>query len=153
MTTEHSHKEVKKKARSSGFNYIMYVIVAILGGIFVTANVFASQVVHPLYFSFITEDRAAVTQVLRRVRFTSLYPELFAMQEQIYGRTLDDDVNKEVKQRAGDITILERYLAVNPNARDILYNLALLYKENGNSQKADEYLKRAQEVDPEIGQK
>jgi tetratricopeptide (TPR) repeat protein len=72
------------------------------------------------------------------------------MQTNVYGKELQTEVNKEVKERQDTIDLLQKLLEKNPKARDVLYDLAVLYKENYETDKANEYLKRAQEVDPSI---
>ena len=50
--------------------------------------------------------------------------------------------------RDEQIATLEAYLKTNPKTADVLYSLALLYKKNGKDEKANEFLKKALEINP-----
>ena len=117
---------------------------------FILINIYSSQQVNPLYFSFITEDQTAVVQTLRKARPLLEFNDLLAMQQSIYGDGLNRSVNKETDERSFSIKVLENLLKKNPQARDVLYDLAVLNKENLNYVKANSYLKKAQQVDPSI---
>ena len=125
-------------------------IVALLSVVFLLANMYASQQIHPLYFNFIGENKDDVIKTLRFIQSLPEYPEVLAMQKNIYGSSIEGEVNQEAKIRDNSIRHLEEELKINPKARDVLYNLSILYKKEGNSQKSLELYRQALQVDPAV---
>lgn len=113
-------------------------------------NIVASQNIHPLYFSFVTENPKAVGETLHKLQRTEVYPELLATQRNIYGSSLENEIFKDNDKRYNTILRLEEVLRTAPKSRDILHALSVLYGESGNHDKEAEYLRRAQEIDPAI---
>ena len=64
--------------------------------------------------------------------------------------TSSTPVPKKDKKRKETMAEFESLLQKNPKSRDLLYNLYLLYNEDGNKIKAEEYLKKAKEIDPTV---
>ena len=72
------------------------------------------------------------------------------MNNNIYGKTVKEEIFRQENKRKELIKNLEQQLIINPKARDILYSLYQLYLSEGDKNRAGEYLKRAKEVDPTI---
>ena len=72
------------------------------------------------------------------------------MNDNIFGQTIKTAVYAEKVKKRSMINKLERELVINPKARDILYSLYQLYLAEGDKNQANNYLKRAKEVDPSI---
>ncbi|NCP17529.1 hypothetical protein GW853_03210 [Candidatus Kuenenbacteria bacterium] len=68
----------------------------------------------------------------------------------IYGDEIEKQVFAEKYQRQQQISTLEVLLQKNPQARDVLYTLYQLYLADGKTNNAQEYLKKAQQIDPMI---
>ena len=68
----------------------------------------------------------------------------------IYGGAIEDDVFRPELQQNSKIRSLRLALERNSKSRDVLYNLYLLYKEKGDEKTANNYFKRALELDPNI---
>jgi cell division protein FtsI/penicillin-binding protein 2 len=120
-------------------------------GLFMLAafNIIASQLVHPLYFSFINEDRDTVVTFLEKTRRLDVYPRIETQLAQSI-QVFEEDVLMNDTERNQTIAELEAVLEQNEKARDVLIALAALYNEAGNEEKYEEYKNRAREVDPGI---
>jgi len=126
------------------------VLFFILIFVYVLTNIFFSQNLSHLYFELVKEDRAAVVNFLNKIKKLPIFPEYLRVNKKIYGDALEKEVFAENVKRKQTIAEAELLLEKNPKSRDILYNLYLLYKEDGDDIKAGEYLRRAKEVDPAI---
>ena len=73
------------------------------------------------------------------------------MNKNIYGKTIEKEIFQQENDKNLMINYLEQQLIINPKARDILYSLYKLYLVEGNNSRAENYLRRAREVDPAIG--
>ena len=78
------------------------------------------------------------------------FPLFLQMNKNIYGGSLKQEVFAKDNKRKETIAKFESLLQKNPKSRDLLYNLYLLYQEDGNGTKAEEYLRRAKVIDPMI---
>lgn len=114
--------------------------------IFLLLNIVSSQTVSSLFFDIAHEDPLAA------VSFLHLTKRLPGFEE--YKKTFTFDVlhqfTVEEFNQQREIRSLERLLEKNPSARDVLYRLSLFYEQEGNQARAQEYLNRAQEIDPNI---
>ncbi|PJA55817.1 hypothetical protein CO165_01550, partial [Candidatus Roizmanbacteria bacterium CG_4_9_14_3_um_filter_33_18] len=72
------------------------------------------------------------------------------MNNNIYGPTVREEIFQRENKKKVMINNLEQQLTINPKARDILYSLYQLYLAEGDKNRANDYLKRAREVDPSI---
>jgi len=72
--------------------------------------------------------------------------------------TLKAEQNKELlaewkkiqEQNNRHISVMEEASQTHPYSPELYYNLFLLYLENGNKTKAQEYLQKAHQIDPSI---
>ena len=117
---------------------------------FLVFNLVSSQLISPLYYQIVKEDRGAVVSFLSKTKSLPAFSLFLEMSKNIYGNSLEQEVFAEDNKRKEMITKFESFLERNPKSRDLLYNLYLLYKEGGDGVKAEEYLKKAKEVDPMI---
>ena len=109
-------------------------------------NITSSQAVSPLYFGLVKGNPQAAVSFLQKISRSSgfdYYRSLFSADVQRQFTAEEAKLDNQIKK-------FESLLQKNPNARDVLYNLHLLYTRVGNDNKAQEYLKKAQEVDPTI---
>ena len=60
------------------------------------------------------------------------------------------EIYADERARNEKIQILESLLDAHPQARDVLYALALLYEKSGDYNKSQEFMNRAAAVDPDI---
>ena len=131
--------------KSAGF-------LTILAGIlFVAGNIIASQIPGQLFGLISEGDKKALVYFFQQARklpqFSTLYPEI----KEIY-LSLENEILKEERQQQQVINKLEGLLKKNPHSRDVLYALSLLYKRQGQGEKALEYLEKARAIDPAVEQ-
>lgn len=86
---------------------------------------------------------------LEKAQKLDSYPQV---EEYLYQslKVLDQEIKQSDRERRLIITELERLLEKNIKSRDVLVALAFLYKESEDIIKYEEYMKRAQEIDPSI---
>ena len=113
-------------------------------------NIILSQKIDPLYLGLINNDKKATIDFLKKIKTQPYFPQELEKYKKIYGKTIEEEVFTQERQRKRMIKNLEQILEKNQKARDVLYGLFLLYEEDGDKTKAMEYLKRAKEVDPNI---
>ncbi len=125
--------------------YITIVLLFVL----LTLNIYVSQTIHPLYFQFIKEDLKSAITLTKKVRSLPEGRSIRVMQTAIYGDELNGVLVADETKTETDIAKYEQALVQNPQARDVLYNLYILYKHKLDP-KADDYLQRLQAIDPAI---
>lgn len=135
-----------KKIISLAGKFTFYLIFLIL----IAGNIFSSQNISPLYFQLAKESRGSVVTFLSTIKNLSDFPALLEINKKIYGDSLENEVFAEKIKRKEKIMDFESSLQKNPDSRDTLYNLYLLYQDDGNETKAGEYLKKAKHIDPSI---
>lgn len=118
--------------------------------IYLYANIFSSQQISPLLGKLQKKDFDGTVLYLRSIRNHASFATEFARYKNIYGDRLQTYVFHEAAVRETNIRKLEKLLGKNPQARDVLYQLYVNYKAQGDKTRADAYLKRAQGVDPDI---
>ena len=116
--------------------------------IFVHLNIIASQNINPLYFSLVSGDLSANTKVLYQLQGEPEYKRVLAIQKDIYGQDIDSEISNMNNLRQVNIAELEVALQKNPKAKEVLYALSILHKQNFETGIANDYLRRAREIDP-----
>lgn len=87
---------------------------------------------------------------LQKIKKLPVFNQFLSMNSNIYGPSIMDEINNIETARKQNIGKLESLLEKNPKSRDVLYDLYLLYKEEGNNMRAQQYLEKAKAVDPSI---
>lgn len=118
-----------------------------LGILFLSVNLYASQMIHPLYGRLVNNETAAWVTFFKITR-NNEKAEAYLYDVQGKYRDLQEEINQDNSTRLQMIANLEEILKLNPQSRDVLYAIATLYKESGDNEKAADYLKRAQQIDP-----
>lgn len=142
------HLTLKRIKYSLLFGGKFLFFLSIFSYLFV--SILFSQLISPLYFQLVKEDKTAVISFLNKIKNFPVFPSFLEMNKNTYGPSLEQEVFAENIKRKETIAEFEALLDKNQKSRDILYNLYLLYKEDGNGAKAEEYLNRAKEVDPAL---
>lgn len=132
----------------SGVSFKLILFISFLGYLF--ANIYVSQMISPLYYSLVKEDRTAAVIFLAKIRNLPDFPAFLHINSQIYGENIQQAVFSKDRQRQEQIIKLESVLKSNPRSRDVFYDLFVLYNEDDNTKKAEEYLRKAKEIDPAI---
>ena len=133
-------------------NYGIFTCICVfflLAGVGIV-NIIASQSVPPLYWDVVNEKQTAVSFFLQKMMGSSDFNRLLAMNEGIYGASLKKEVFQDTLKRESAIRELETILHINPKARDVLVALSTLYEQERNYPKAQEYFRKAIEIDPQI---
>lgn len=115
--------------------------------LYLFVNILSSQLISPLYFQIAKEDRKSVIVFLEKIKDFPSFPYFLDIHKKIYGNQIEQNVFAEEVKRKETIQNLELLLRRNSKSRDILYRLSLLYREEGNQTKADEYLNKAKVID------
>src|SRR3990167_6553743 len=118
--------------------------------LFLLFNLISSHLISPLYFKLLKEDKAAVVGFLRKIKKLPVFLSFLEINKKIYGNSFEQEVLAPDIKRNKLIEDYELLLLKNPKSRDLLYNLYLLYQEDGNEIRAEEYLRRAKEIDPTL---
>ncbi|MFA6081279.1 MAG: hypothetical protein WC741_02635 [Patescibacteria group bacterium] len=117
---------------------------------FLFLNFFLSQSISPVYFQFINNDKAITINFLQKINNLPEYKRILEMNNIIYGSTIKEQIFVKSNIKKVLINNLEQKLTINPKSRDVLYGLYQLYLEEGDKNRANNYLRQAKEVDPNI---
>ena len=121
-----------------------------LVGVYVIVNFVFSQLISPLYFRQVVDERDSIVSYLQSVRSLPTFQKDLILYKNLYGKRIEEEVFYNDTLRENKIIELEETLQKNPSSRDTLYNLYLLYSQAGNEQKAIEYLNKARQIDPAL---
>lgn len=114
------------------------------------ANLYSSQAMPPLYYRLVDGERAAIPQYLTQIRQLSVFQSELLRYKNTYGLWVENQVFKKEWERNEMIARLEAALQKNPQSRDVLYGLSVLYADRGDSGRAQAYLERARQIDPAL---
>lgn len=117
---------------------------------FLGLNVIYSQLVSPLYFNQVVNEKKTVIDYLKSIRTLPEFGEQLMLYKNLYGEQVEEEVFYDDSIRKQKIKNLELLLEKNLKARDILYSIFLLYSNEGDEKKALEYLDRARSIDPAL---
>ena len=128
------------------FLFFLYFLMIV----FLAINIFSSQNISPLFLKVINSNYQATVLFLKKIKKTPYFFQQLTKFKKIYGEKIASDVFFDDIQREKKIKKFKDLLKLNPDSRDLLYNLYLLYKQAGNEKLAQEYLKKARKIDPWI---
>ncbi|MDO8610785.1 MAG: tetratricopeptide repeat protein [bacterium] len=132
--------------KSNIFNFLSVILIFA----FLFLNFVYSQYISPIYSKFVNNDKKATVTFLQKIKTVSEYEKILKMNDTIYEKTLKQDIFDQENKQNEKISNLEQQLMINPKSRDILYGIYQLYLAKGDKDKAEEYLMRAKEIDPDI---
>lgn len=141
-------KEFKDQSRKNIINYLLPCLSVFLLVLFLILNLHSSQNISYLYEKLINSNKKATIEYLKKIKSLSIFQKELKKFTNIFGKSIVKEVFFDDQQRKIKIKKLEEVLKKNPQSRDVLISLAILYQEDGNDQLAKEYLKKAKEVDP-----
>jgi len=113
-------------------------------------NLTYSQIISPIYFQFVNNDKDSTVSFLQKIKDLPEYQKILEMNNDIYGPTVKEEISRQKNKKKDMINNLEQQLTINPKARDVLYSLYKLYLGEGDKNLANNFLRRAREVDPTI---
>ncbi|MDO8741834.1 MAG: hypothetical protein Q7J11_01680, partial [Candidatus Roizmanbacteria bacterium] len=117
---------------------------------FLIINLIFSQTISPLYFQLVSNNKKATVSFLEKIKTLPEFQKILEMNKNIYGKTIEKETFRQENEKKLMINNLEQELIISPKARDILYSLYLLNKEGGDNLAAENYLRRAKEIDPTL---
>lgn len=123
-------------------------VILILGFLFL--NLISSQLVSPLYFQIVNGNKKATISLLEKIKTLPEFQKIMIMNKNIYGKEIAVEIFRQENEKKLLIKNLEQELLINPKARDVLYSLYLLYRDQGDSLIAQKYFQQAKAVDPDI---
>jgi len=155
MKQQENNKNIKDPAfvkTSAGKQKLMIVKILCVVLLFAILffNLISSQLISPIYFKIIDNNKKATVTFLQKIKILPEYQKILKMNNVIYGNTVREEIFNQENKKKEVINNLEQQLTINPKARDILYSLYKLYSTEGDKNRAADYLRRAKEVDPII---
>ena len=146
-------KRAKIKKKSFFLNFLKQLVLFFLFifmVVFLGINIFFSQNINPLFLKVINPDYQSAIAFLKKIKKTPYFSQELSKFKKIYGEKIVEEVFRDEIELDKKIKKYESLLKINSNNPDLLYNLYLLYKKKGNEKLAQEYLKKAREIDPWI---
>lgn len=142
-----AHAVFYRKFESKNTRYFVGILACIL---LVGMNILASQRYDEHMYGYMNGKREDTLTYLKRIWGTPLFSmEMKALEEEKDFATLHE-WEKIQEQNTQRIVTMEKITQAHPYSPELYYNLYLLYSENGNTQKASEYLHKARQIDPSI---
>ncbi len=146
--SSHHHKRKADSIISIG-GFILEMALFGVGFAYIATHIIGSQRIHPLYFDFISGDEHVVHEVLHKSADIDGYAHMFNLWDGSFERQRAqiDDVRDERKALIAKYESLREQF---PQSRDLLYNLYVLYMQEEEYEKAQQYLRDARRHDPMI---
>jgi len=141
-------KKREKKISPNPLLRVMNYFIILIASFFLILNILVSQAISPLFLQLLNNQYQSTVIFLKKIKNQPFFTQELKKFRSLFGKKIDYDVFEEDIKRNEEIKKLESLLKKNPQARDVLYRLYLLYQEEGNNKKANEYYRRAKEVDP-----
>ncbi len=141
-----SNTKQKQYAGWKVYTWILIFVLFFIGAI----NLVGSQSISPLYTGVVNEEKGAIVSYLTRIMTLSEFQNELNKYKNKYGEQLEQEVYKEEYEREKKKNELELLGTYNPQSRDVLFALSLLYRGAGNVQKAQTYKEAAEAIDPNI---
>lgn len=142
-----AHAVFYRKFESKNTRYFMGILACVL---LVGVNILASQRYNEHMYGYMDGKKEDVLTYLKHIWGTPLFKlEMKAFEDERNLTVLREweEIQKQNRER---IEVMEKMTESHPYSPELYYNLHLLYSENGNTQKADEYLDKARQIDPSI---
>jgi len=139
--------KIKISVRKSKIIIFLFVFFIIL---FLTFNVISSQSISPLYFNFVNNNEPSTISFLKKIKTLPDYKYILDMNTNLFGSSVKVEILRQENQKKDMINNLEQQLDINPKSRDVLYSLYRLNLSEGNHSLANDYLRKAKEVDPSL---
>jgi len=126
------------------------IYLCVLVFLILILNIISSQSISFIYFKFVNNDKPLTIAFLQKIKTLPEYEKILEMNNNIYGSTVKAEIIRQENTKKDLINNLKQQLTINPKARDVLYSLYQLNLAEGNTTKANNYLRQARKVDPNI---
>lgn len=129
------------------------VAIIFSGGVVVAvvANIWSVYRLPSLYHRVANEDRQSLIEALKLTRSLPEF-DTFMQRESPVSPEIKLGVFANDAQRKDEIIKLEAALEKNNSSRDVLYALYVLYKEQGDETKANDYFQKTKAIDPFVSE-
>jgi len=117
---------------------------------FLLLNMIFPQMVNPAYFQIMNDNENSAIYYLQSIQHLPQFSSDYLRFKNIYGERLENTMLADKNAQIKMMQQFEQILVKNPYSRDILYSLFLIYERLGNKNIAQEYLRRAKEIDPSL---
>ncbi len=124
--------------------------------VYLIANIVWSQNISSIYFKLSNiksskiEMKKSAYNLLISIRKLPFYKDYLTRYKNVFGNSIEEDIRIENKKRFDYLENLNALLEKNPKSRDVLFRLYIYYKEEGNIQKALQYLNTLKQIDPDF---
>ncbi len=105
-----------------------------------------------MYFALAKHQEGSFVEFVQKARRIDAFWELFPQVKDLMVAHADE-IFADTTSRRGQIDVLKTTLTANPQSPEILYSLHLLYHSEGQEVLSQEYLQKARDLDPMIGEK
>lgn len=141
-----------KKNKNNNFFLIftIKIILIFFCLLFLSINIVFSQNISSLFLGVINFDKNSVVFYLQKIKNTPIFKDQLKYFENFYQESLESQVFAQENSQKQEIKKLEQILEKNPYSRDVLYRLFQDYQELGSQKKANEYLIKAKQLDPNL---
>lgn len=129
---------------------LLFVTTSFIAMLYILLNIYISQKVAPEFSGIVYKnDRTAAVSFLQKIAARREFSDQLALFSTVYGKEIFNDVMSPTTKVNKQIAYYTSLLKKNAKSRDVLFKLALLYK-NENSAKSREYYKKALAIDPNL---
>lgn len=139
------HQNIKDQ-RSKIFEFLFIILFFA----FLSLNLIYSQFISPIYFQFVNNDKNSIISFLQKIKNLPEYQNVLEINNNIYGPTVKEEIFRKENKKKEMINYLEQQLTINPKTRDLMYSLYKLYLVEGDKNTADDYLRQAKAIDPDV---
>jgi len=126
------------------------IYLCVLVFLILILNIISSQSISFIYFKFVNNDKPLTIAFLQKIKTLPEYEKILEMNNNIYRSTVKAEIIRQENTKKDLINNLKQQLTINPKARDVLYSLYQLNLAEGNTTKANNYLRQARKVDPNL---
>jgi tetratricopeptide (TPR) repeat protein len=125
--------------------------------VYLLGNIIASQSVSPIYYNLSNPTLSKknlyeeALSFLISIRNLPEFEQFLPRFEAVFGSILSENIKEYDNKQSAYFKNLEYVIDKNPKSRDALLKLYLYYIQQGDPEKAQEYLDKAKEVDPSLG--
>lgn len=137
-------------SRKLGSKNTLYFLGILFCAVLIAANIFVSQRFNSHMYGYMDEKNEDQLAYLKHIWGTPLFDLEIDSLKKENKTTILNQWEKIQQQNNKRISMMEDVVQSHPYSPELYYNLFLLYSENGNTPKAQEYLQKAKQIDPSI---
>lgn len=139
--------KIKEEIKNSSFSAWRMIFLTVLF-VFAAVNIYSSQTVTPLLVGLTEYDDISVVMFLKKIRSSPFFSQELVHFQREVGEEIAREVFEDEVERDKKLKMLLELIKKNPDSRDILVEIALLYQEDGDEEGFRYYFEQAQKIDP-----